>query len=292
MFDRKRRNVIDTLHEKKFIKSLFKDSIIKIFEINGAYIAGGCIRSIFTSQKINDIDIFFRNKEGYLAVKSHFEKDRDFKLLSNTCNADTFETKSVAVMGGKKQQVELTYGPAYLTDNDIKIQLVNIEFDEPIGTLARFDFRCCMAAFDFLNDTFIFDDNFMNDNARRIIHFNIDCWHPLSSLFRLQKYQQRGYRITDESLLLLGLVISQSNFTDYSDLLKELKTVPQNKAARNLASYNDLHPWDKNKNLLDAPVNIEQVDEWLRSDYMLYDNERAIQSKETDTHRKDCGYIG
>lgn len=288
MFDRKRTNKIDTHHEKKFLKSLFKDRLLRILAENGAFVAGGCIRSIFTSQPIRDIDIFFRDQKSYQNVKAYMEKmSGEYKLICNTSRADTFESKATQNSG--QSQLELTYGPSYLVDNNIQIQLVCMEFDEPIGTISRFDFRCCMGAFDFLEDEFIFDENFMSDNARRILTFNVDCWKPLASLFRLQKYQQKGYRITDESLLLMTLAINQTQCDTYGKLLKELRAIPSNRAIRNITSHSEVHPWSKNKKLLDAPVIVDQVSEWLTQAYTLegYENKRAIKAIEEDTRMRD-----
>ena len=74
-------------------------------------------------------------------------------------------------------------------------------------------------------------------------------------------------------------------------MLDEIKNIPQNRAVRNLRNPNDTHPWHKKKSLLEAPINVNEIDQWFKSDYMLdgYDNKRAIESKELNIERKEHG---
>lgn len=38
------------------------------------YIAGGCFKNIFNEEKVNDIDMFFRQESDFLQSKSYFEE--------------------------------------------------------------------------------------------------------------------------------------------------------------------------------------------------------------------------
>lgn len=38
------------------------------------YIAGGCFKNIFNGEKVNDIDMFFRQESDFLQSKSYFCK--------------------------------------------------------------------------------------------------------------------------------------------------------------------------------------------------------------------------
>lgn len=148
------------------------------------FIGGGYLRSIITTEKINDIDVF---------VKS--EKDAEllaYKLCDN--KKDIIKTENAYTIKGK-----------------IVIQVIHRwVFNKPEDVSNSFDFTVCCAVIFFSDKNFdsYCDDRFYIDlAAKRLVYRSpIRNEDAGGSMLRVLKYYQKGYRIPLNSL---GSVIAR-----------------------------------------------------------------------------------
>ena len=140
------------------------------------YICGGSILSYLTKTKINDIDLFFPNKNELLIAK---------QLLLDDGYECKFENDIVCNMHKGK----------------VKAQLCKIKYGTVEEILESFDFVVCCAAIN--RNLFICNDKFWRDLHNKKLTFNnID--KPRNSLIRIPKYIKKGFTITYRTMHYLA----------------------------------------------------------------------------------------
>ena len=164
------------------------------FAPKGAFIAGGALTSAFTGLGINDVDIYFKNKEAFIeAIQQAY--DESLWCVSATDRAVTF-----------------------VRDNSV-IQLMHFDFFETAEAIFdAFDYTVCMAAYDIDKEDFVFHEDFMKHAAQRFLRFHSGTRYPYGSLMRVLKYQQRGYTIGKSDLLRIGLCLQRVPLESWDDL--------------------------------------------------------------------------
>jgi len=177
----------------------YKDLVPILIE-NDVFIAGGAITSIFTNNKINDYDIYFREYKNMLNIKLFLEENK-FKLLFKSDNA-----------------------LSYKRDN-VNIQLIKKIYGKPEDIINQFDYTICMGAYDFSSRKFIFNEHFLQHNAQRQLIFNINAKYPICSLYRMLKYIKRGYIISGGEIIKLSLCVNNLKMETFADLKEQLEGI-------------------------------------------------------------------
>jgi len=199
----KDKNFESGLYEKqswllrKKIKLLCLDKIKE----RGWFIAGGACRSVFTSEKINDIDIFFVNELAMEKFKNEFEF-----LHKALPIFETDAAMSYSVEGERIQLIKKIYGVAE-------------------SIISCFDFSIVQCCYDFDSDAFIMSSIFLYDNAQKKLRYNINIPYPVfpvASLVRSIKYIRKGYSFSGVEALKLSLVINNLEIKNYKDLKEQL----------------------------------------------------------------------
>ena len=179
----------------KRIEALFKKIELEVLRNNRAIIAGGSIISIINNQVINDIDIYFHNKEDFENTVRYF--------------------------------VHGNYIPLYVSNNAVTAgnkQFIYCKFCDNIENLLNtFDIYACMGAYDVATDTFYFHSNFFFDNMNKRIVLNNYISLPSTTLFRVIKYINKGYKIDKKEIFKLLIIILSSNVKSIEDLKDETK---------------------------------------------------------------------
>lgn len=179
----------DTRTIQILYKSLGSD-IVEEFREKDAILAGGALTSIYSKQPIRDYDIYFKSGASHDEVFKYFiDRNNGFKLTYASENANTFK------YGNKAIQL---------------IKSDKLMFNSPVDLLKVFDFNVCMSAYEFGAKTFHYDHGFFPGLAQKRLTFNSNCINPLGSLWRLQKYINKGYNCDSSEIIKLGLVISKS----------------------------------------------------------------------------------
>lgn len=214
---------IDTKKQHRYINAIFDSGTLSILKNSRAFVAGGAISSLFTNRKVNDWDVFFPKAQDN-EVESSFLK-YGWKRNFATSLAHTFEKDMQAVPFNEDSAKE-SYG-ATIIKNTEKIQLVNIFFGTPSAVFQTFDFYCCMGAYDFFTEEFIFDPRFITDNLNRSLHYNYEgSISPFKSIIRVEKYKEYGYSISMCEMIKILMGINKIKIETIGDLVKQLRTFP------------------------------------------------------------------
>lgn len=179
-----------------------KDKIHKIFsqefinDINkkgGFFIAGGFFTSLVTRKEINDVDIFFTNKE---SISEFIKWMKDEEAWCSFIS---------------EKSLNYCY-------KDYKIQLIHYDYYENLSEVfSSFDFTINMAGWDSRTDEIETDENFLVHNSQRYLQFNPKTKFPLISALRVQKMTQRGYYIPKNQFVKIMLAVSQLKLEGWED---------------------------------------------------------------------------
>jgi hypothetical protein len=160
----------------------FDDLVFSIFKKGEVVIAGGAFTKVFTGQKPNDIDLFFKTEEAALAA-THLIKSLNYKI--------TFENEWVTnfkVKGQKCQIVKKYYAPSLETIID------------------QFDFTICKFAYDGVD--IAYNKRFFKDLAKSRLVIDGLLVKPLNTLKRSYKYIGRGFTICPIGMAKLAKAIN------------------------------------------------------------------------------------
>lgn len=176
-----------------------------VIEANG-FIAGGAVRSVFSSDRIVDLDIFFENQASF---------DLCVKTLQGNEHSPSFSiTESAWTHIGVTEGDDETHRMRY--------QLICAEFGTPQEILAKFDFTMCKAAWDVATGHFVFDELFLKHVAQKRLCFNPHAIYPICSLWRAAKFIKRGWRLPGIEAIKLALAIHNIKIDDRKDLKDQL----------------------------------------------------------------------
>lgn len=184
-------------------RKLFKHlgDLPDLFEQYDVIVAGGAITSMFTGNEVNDIDIYFRDKESF----------------------SKFFLEVVSGRVGYFSIAHHTDKSILFTDHDNKYQLIVYKFFPEIQDIFNdFDFTVNMGAFDFKNDCFVLHKDFMKHNSQRYIGINENTAYPLVSVLRIDKYRQKGYSVSKPQLLKLLFRINNLKLDSWEDALSQV----------------------------------------------------------------------
>lgn len=196
--------------EVEHIKSFFPTPLFELFQRQRVVLAGGAITSIFTSQPINDFDLFFPSQEALtatnVALKSVMNslKGGYYRLICTSQNAITIQL-------GTDHKKPIT------------VQLISTRFGDAEQIISSFDLTVCKGAFDFLSQNFIFSPTFFKDLAQKKLVYNHLYDHPIGALLRIEKYRKRGYTMDIKEVFKVGLSISRLNIKSGLDLMDALR---------------------------------------------------------------------
>jgi len=164
------------------------------FTPEGAFIAGGALTSVFTGQAINDVDLYFKSREAFIAAVRAAYGDGLWCVAASD-RAITFSR-----------------------GNDV-IQLMHFDFFETAeAVFDAFDFTVCMAAYDLDTEAFAFHPEFFKHASQRHLSFHSGTRYPFGSLLRTIKYRERGYKFGKGDLLRIALCCHQVPLESWDDL--------------------------------------------------------------------------
>lgn len=170
------------------------------------YIAGGCI----ATNQINDIDVYV-NTEAFVLISNNIPKDKQAKLTNNALSVTTKEGKRVQICRYWKDTLE---------------ELVD-----------SFDFAHIQAGVEFIREKesifgFTLQKVYLSENKKIAgaigESFFVGSEYPLSSLLRVEKYQERGAISKTNSkreMLKILIAVIERGFIDYEDFKKQLDAI-------------------------------------------------------------------
>lgn len=217
---RQKKQLLSLINETEGLEALFKEL--------ECFVAGGAVTSVFTNKEVNDLDIYFRDQESLikfikmafgdtpcvpvsvapLAPPSLINFNQDVspssvELESFSLRYVGHTDKSVMFLDGSGMQVQAIHCGFYPTVEDI---------------FKSFDFTINMGVYDFAQECFVLDEDFLTDNASRKLRVNEGTSFPIISQLRLAKYQQRGYSINRKEFIKLCLSVANLNLSSWEDV--------------------------------------------------------------------------
>lgn len=181
--------------EKRKLKTYLGDNLYDALKAYNCIVAGGMITSIFCDRKINDVDVYFHNKEDL---------------------ANFIKNESIYIVALTKKAIKIGY-----CGKDV--HLIHFDTFEKIGDLFNtFDFTLCMGAYDFKEEQFVLHDDFLLHNLKKKIVVNPNTVFPISSLIRVNKYIEKGYSIDKNELVKITLCCLDLNIDNYDDLKEQI----------------------------------------------------------------------
>jgi len=183
-------------YQKQCIENYFEG----IYVPDGTFIAGGCILSIMTGQPVNDVDMYFSSRESV----AEFIQSNDNVYLHSVTDKSISLSLQTSKYGTKEFQ--LIYFDNYKSADEI---------------FSDFDFSVCMCAYSFDDKQFYFHDDFWKDVAAKKLKFNSGTKFPIISMLRVNKYQKKGYEISNSELRKIALAVSKLNLEDKETFLHQ-----------------------------------------------------------------------
>lgn len=186
------------IFEKNKLKNFLGEHLYNHLKKHKLIIAGGTITSLFTNNEINDIDVYGRHNDDIYSFAEEFIDDGSW-IVSHT-----------------KKATQFTY-------SEKSVQLIHYKHFPTVDELfASFDYTVCMGAFDFKTEEFILHPEFMRHNSQRIIKFNSNTDYPIVSALRVQKYENKGYKISKPEYIRIVMACMALNITSYQELKEHL----------------------------------------------------------------------
>lgn len=152
--------------------------------IPSGWIAGGAVRDYFARMHTaSDIDVFFPSVEAYKEGKKSLTKAR-WKVIYSHEHVDGYSR------------------------NNRHVQLIKTHFfPDADSTIAAFDFTVCCAAVT-PSGSVLHHEHFFEDLSGRRLAIN-SLPFPLSTLERLQKYVEKGFRACNGTLMQIAKAIQE-----------------------------------------------------------------------------------
>jgi len=211
-------------------------------------VTGGAIASMLLGEPINDYDVYFRDKKTTLAVANYyvdkFNVDHPLatmyspKVIEETLlNAKNIEEDRVVIwvrsdgVAGDNPDVDSSvdeyvpqqpeelgkYRPVFLSANAITLsdsfQLVTRFYGEPSQIHDNYDFCHAMNYYDFGAKAVVLKPEALECLLSRTLIYS-GSLYPVSSIFRMRKFIERGWRISAGQMLKIMWQISELDLKD------------------------------------------------------------------------------
>ncbi len=210
-YSRQKKQILSLVNETEGLEELFKEL--------GCFVAGGAVTSVFTSKEVNDLDIYFRDQESLIKfikmafgdtpctpTPLHFD-------LDVTHSSEELGTFALRYVGHTDKSV------MFLDGSGMQVQAIHCGFYPTVEDIFKsFDFTINMGVYDFAQECFVLDEDFLTDNASRKLRVNKGTSFPIISQLRLAKYQQRGYSINRKEFIKLSLSVANLNLSSWDDV--------------------------------------------------------------------------
>lgn len=188
-------------HQRHLLRQAMRTAGLQPFQGSGHYVAGGACTSVFSAQKINDLDLFFYTKDFINQFQAPYGANKVFESE----NADSYES------------------------NGIKFQVIKKVWGEPKDVIETFDFTIAKCAYDDAKDSFWMNQCFLQHLAQRVLVYCITPGsYPIASLWRMRKFIQRGFWMPAAEMIKLILRIRDvqiDNFGEMRDQIMGVDTV-------------------------------------------------------------------
>ena len=182
----KQNQIEDIVYTKSILRPIVKNRLSEIFGTefaelaikNDIIVTGGCISSLFLSENINDIDLYFKSDLVLKTMKDYIT-DKKMEFI-----------KQMSTYSLRADDTALCITPNAIT---MKNNLQFITLGTAHECRERFDFIHCMPWYDFAEDKLHISEAQYNSIKTKTLEIN-----PKSEKIkphRIQKYKDRGWSV-------------------------------------------------------------------------------------------------
>ena len=213
----------DRLVAKKI--SEFPEELKTLIQKEG-FVAGGAIASLINDDKVNDLDIYFKSPEALSRLVNLLNtSDLGYPFELETYTDDNLVYRSDlgsfnAIHRPHKNDLGITfYSRAAISMGDV--QLIVKYAGDPDKVVESFDFAHCQGYYDISEENLV-----VSHKALECLHFKHLLYtgseYPVSAVFRVKKYLNRGYTISAGQLFKIAFEVSKLNLEDLVTLRDQL----------------------------------------------------------------------
>ena len=188
-----------------------------------AMLVGGALSSILTKKDINDFDIYFKDQDSFVLSLMDVRGIKDKLPLDEypedvEINQQYLDSYDFYYLCHTEKSV--TFKPKL---SEAVFQFIHQNFYKNVEEVFNdFDFTINMVGYDFELDEVVVHPEAMLHLAQRILVTNSGTKYPLISVLRVNKYQDRGYKISKKEMVKLLLAVSKLEFNSYEDVGKHI----------------------------------------------------------------------
>ncbi len=239
-------------------------------------IAGGTLTSFFSKRPLNDIDIFFEHEDDLLCFKNRFSLQFN-EYNPKGASADMLNAYSYNI-GVFKDEKKNIHNP-----KQVLVQLIHKT--RPIeDTLESFDFTVCKAAFSLMSENFYLHPTFLTDLLQNKLILD-GKYSPVTALFRVLKYQKKGFEISNLEMAKLILAINSLNLKTNQDALTHFRGVYITKPV-----YGLIEGLSKDKEALFNLNSLQTIEaQEMKKRYKPLPNKDTQSSKEIEKEEEKKG---
>ena len=222
------RRVINSIISKK-VKGWLKtiDGAVFRSALEGnVIVTGGCIASMLLKEKVNDYDIYFRNKDACRAAALYYSaffpgaeiKDEgEDERIRIHIPSEGVKKRKPTEDGGKHQ-------PVYISDNAVtltnKVQVIFRFYGEPEEIHKNYDFVHCTNYWTEAGGLVLRPAALESLLAKQLQY--VGSKYPLCSIIRIRKFVKRGWYINAGQMLKIMFQISELDLSDVDTLKEQL----------------------------------------------------------------------
>lgn len=232
---------ISTSWEESIIKNLFTMStknnfwtLYELLEKHDCILAGGAITSIFSNNEIKDFDIYCRNENSFSSVKSDLTKALgEPKGHQNSCTYPFLSKTDYDSIKGYG-----IYGDVfYHGEHPVNLVFPGKACGSMASIVETFDFTVCQGAYSFKNEEFYFSRDFFSHLAKRKLFHTLNRKIDPSVMFRVKKYEEKGYSINNLELLKIQCLLAKDQIKNLKDFYELLLVTPMDKSVENVRKF-------------------------------------------------------
>lgn len=242
----------------EFTESIDDENVRALVKRN-TIITGGCIASMLLGERVNDYDLYFRNKETAVAVGEYYvakfvaatghpmmldaEGERVRIVTASGHRGETAGDVATLMDSGeiedayeeltdKAQETEsegpATYRPVFMSTNAItlsdRIQLVLRFYGEPDQIHENYDYVHCTNYWTPWDGKLVLRPDALESLLARELRY-VGSKYPLCSIIRLRKFIRRGWTINAGQILKAIMQVSELDLTNPAVLEDQLTGV-------------------------------------------------------------------
>lgn len=203
----------NNVHEYRYddIYEYFPIWFEELSQIDGVYLGGGCLRNLLGGDdEIADIDLFFKDE---VALKSAMDVMDKYQGSEEGCWYKAFQCPAKELITYKSAIECLMYGEK-ATENDYKkqrkVQFITKSFyPSPVDLISTFDFVPTCACL--YKGVLYTHKDWVRHVSKRTLGLNFISY-PVASVFRMMRYEKKGYRVLSDTVLGMVLDINRGDF--------------------------------------------------------------------------------